>query len=103
MKNFKFIDDHTGEEANHKVIGVWRNQSNGKMALAINASVYSLNGLYIDEDGNLHLSRMSIGPVAHTQDIEKEKIEDGKNTWELVRLPLNSIYRRVKRAKTLAL
>jgi len=95
MNTFKFIDDHTGEEVDFNTIGVW---TNGKrIGLAIDA-IHSINGLYVDEDENLHLSRMSVGPVAHYADINKGEIQGTFDTWKLIKLPLEEIYERVREA-----
>jgi len=83
MNTFKFIDDHNGgREADFvsPVIGVWRNENNGKVGLAL-GGLHCINELYIDENGDLHLSTESIGPTALFENIEKGEISSTVGIW----------------------
>jgi len=95
MKEFRFIDDHTGEKADFNVIGIWR--KGGKIGLAIDG-IHCINGLYVDEDENLHLSTWSIGPTALDGDIARGELESTSGTWKLEKMSLNKIYETVKEA-----
>jgi len=96
MNTFKFIDDHNGgREADFvsPVIGVWRNKDDGRIGVAL-GGMHCINELYIDEDGDLHLSTESIGPTAIDDNIARGVL----GAWKLERMSLNKIYKTVKEA-----
>ena len=98
-RKIRFIDDHTGREASFMspVIGVWRNQRNGRVGLALKG-LHCINALYIAKDGNLHLSQWSIGPTATKEEIEKGEMDSTIGQWVLEKMPLEEIYAVVKEA-----
>jgi hypothetical protein len=93
--NVKLIDDHTGKKYTGNVIGVWINEKRKGIGLAV-GRLHSINKLYIDENGDMHLSSESIGPAALPEDIERGEVSSIFGPWVLKRMPVEKIYELVK-------
>ena len=85
------LDDHTGNPIDFEVLGVWKREKDGKLALAINGP-HSLNGVYIGDDNNVHLSTMSVAGVVYENDIRNGIYEDLTGKWVLVKTDVEGIY-----------
>ena len=91
------IDDHTGREIEHNLIGVWISDR-GKIGAGLDTPLYSINEIYIGVDDNLHLGTASVGPTTTYDSNTEGVIKTPFDKWTLIKMSPEAVYLLLKRA-----